>query len=201
MTSKSVVKPASTPATCLTVRSMIASSLNAGSTAEILNAEGILQIVPFDMPGPVLNLSALQERLDAARRDGARVVLTNGVFDLLHVGHLRYLRQARMLGEVLVVGINADAAVSKPGRPLVPDAERAELVAALEPVDYVVIFEQLTADQLIQAVRPSIYVKGGDYSEASLPEATTAREVGAEMVFLPLIPDHSSSRMIAKLNL
>jgi len=148
------------------------------------------------MPGPVLNLAALNERLDASRRDGARIVLTNGVFDVLHVGHLRYLRQARALGDVLVVGINADAAVRKPGRPLVSDVERAELVAALEPVDYVVIFDQLTADQLMLAVRPTIYAKGGDYSEASLPEATTAREVGAEMVFLPLTPDRSSSRMI-----
>ena len=148
------------------------------------------------MPGPVLDLATLEARLAYARERGARIVLTNGVFDVLHVGHLRYLRQARALGDVLVVGINADAAVRKPGRPLVSDVERAELVAALEPVDYVVIFDQLTADQLMLAVRPTIYAKGGDYSEASLPEATTAREVGAEMVFLPLTPDRSSSRMI-----
>jgi D-beta-D-heptose 7-phosphate kinase/D-beta-D-heptose 1-phosphate adenosyltransferase len=151
------------------------------------------------MPGPVLNLSALQERLDAARSDGARIVLTNGVFDLLHVGHLRYLRQARALGDILVVGINADVAVHKPGRPLVRDIERAELVAALEPVDYVVIFDERTADQLIRALRPSIYAKGGDYAEASLPEASTARELGAELVFLPLTADRSSSRMIGML--
>lgn len=151
------------------------------------------------MPGPVLNLSALRERLDASRRDGARIVLTNGVFDLLHVGHVRYLRQARALGDILVVGINADSAVRKPGRPLVAEAERAELVAALEPVDFVVIFDQMTADQLIRAVQPSIYAKGGDYSEASLPEATTAREVGADIVFLPLTPDRSSSRLIGML--
>jgi len=151
------------------------------------------------MPGPVLNLSALKERLDASRRDGARIVLTNGVFDLLHVGHLRYLRQARELGDVLVVGINADDSVRKPGRPLVSDTERAELVAALEPVDYVVIFDQVTADELIRALRPSIYAKGGDYSEASLPEATTVHEIGADIAFLPLTPDRSSSRMIGML--
>ena len=151
------------------------------------------------MPGPVLNLSSLKERLEAARRDGARVVLTNGVFDVLHVGHLRYLRQARALGDVLVVGINADTAVRKAGRPLVADLERAELVAALEPVDYVVLFDQATADELIRTLRPTIYAKGGDYSEVSLPEATTAREVGAEIVFLPLTPDRSSSRLIRML--
>ena len=112
---------------------------------------------------------------------------------------VRRLSEARALGDVLVVGINADAAVRKPGRPLVPEAERAELVAALEPVDYVVIFDQLTADDLIRAVQPSIYAKGGDYSEASLPEATTAREIGADIVFLPLTPDRSSSRIIGML--
>jgi rfaE bifunctional protein nucleotidyltransferase chain/domain len=124
-----------------------------------------------------------------------RVVLTNGIFDLLHVGHLRYLRAARALGDVLVVGVNADAAVHKPGRPFVPDSERAELVAALEPVDYVVIFNSPTADDLLRTLRPSVYVKGADYSEATLPEACTAREVGAELVFLPLVPDRSTSRL------
>jgi rfaE bifunctional protein nucleotidyltransferase chain/domain len=143
------------------------------------------------MPGPVLELNTLQTRLAAQKR----VVLTNGIFDLLHVGHLRYLRAARALGDVLVVGVNADAAVHKPGRPLVADEERAELVAALEPVDYVVIFNSPTADELLRSLRPSVYVKGADYSEATLPEAPTAREVGAELVFLPLVPDRSTTRL------
>jgi rfaE bifunctional protein nucleotidyltransferase chain/domain len=178
---------------------MIASSLYAGSTAEILNAEGILLIVTLDMPGPVTDLATLRAHL----RPDARVVLTNGVFDLLHVGHLRYLRQARALGDVLVVGVNADSAVHKPGRPLVSDTERAELVAALDPVDYVIIFREATADQLLLEIRPSVYVKGGDYSEATLPERGTAAAIGAELVFLPLTPDRSSSRlseMLQKLN-
>ncbi len=126
-------------------------------------------------------------------------MLTNGIFDLLHVGHLRYLRQARALGDILVVGVNADAAVHKPGRPLVADTERAELVAALEPVDYVVIFNAPTADELLRALRPSVYVKGADYSEATLPEAATARELGAQLVFLPLVPDRSTTRLAAAL--
>lgn len=143
------------------------------------------------MPGPVLELNTLREQLAAHKR----VVLTNGIFDLLHVGHLRYLRAARGLGDVLVVGVNADSTVHKPGRPFVPEAERAELVAALAPVDYVLIFKTPTADDLLRALRPSVYVKGADYSEATLPEAATAREVGADLVFLPLVPDRSTTRL------
>jgi rfaE bifunctional protein nucleotidyltransferase chain/domain len=123
------------------------------------------------------------------------VVLTNGVFDLLHVGHLRYLRQARRAGDVLVVGVNADSAVNKPGRPLVPDAERAELLAALEPVDYVVIFRESTADGLLRAVRPDVYVKGADYSESTLPEASTAHAIGAKVMFVELVQNRSTSAL------
>jgi rfaE bifunctional protein nucleotidyltransferase chain/domain len=152
------------------------------------------------LAGPVLDLTALQAELAPALRRGARVVLTNGIFDLLHVGHLRYLREARALGDLLVVGVNADASVGKPGRPLVPDVERAELVGALDPVNYVVIFSQPTADQLLLAVRPKVYAKGADYSVSTLPEASTAREVGAELVFIPLVADRSSSRLARLLN-
>jgi D-glycero-beta-D-manno-heptose 1-phosphate adenylyltransferase len=133
------------------------------------------------------------------RASGARVVLTNGVFDLLHVGHLRYLHQARSEGDVLVVGVNSDSSVSKPGRPLVPEAERAELVAALDPVDFAVIFGSRTADDLLVAIRPDVYVKGGDYSAQTLPEAATARALGARLVFVPLVPEHSTSRLAARL--
>jgi rfaE bifunctional protein nucleotidyltransferase chain/domain len=130
------------------------------------------------------------------RPDQRRVVLTNGIFDLLHVGHLRYLREARTHGDLLIVGVNADSAVTKPGRPLVPQAERAQLVGALEPVDYVVIFSELTADRLLREVRPDVYVKGADYSEATLPESRTARDVGAELVFVPLVEGRSTSALM-----
>jgi len=150
------------------------------------------------LAGSVIDLIELAPLLEQARRRGERVVLTNGVFDLLHVGHLRYLREARRHGDVLVVGVNADGAVRKPGRPVVPDVERAELVAALEPVDYALIFPELTADRLLRHVRPDVYVKGGDYSEATLPEAATAREIGAEIVFVPLIPHRSTSALIER---
>jgi rfaE bifunctional protein nucleotidyltransferase chain/domain len=150
--------------------------------------------------GQVLVDAELLQALRQRRAAGVRIVLTNGVFDLLHVGHLRSLRAARALGDALVVGVNSDAAAAalKPGRPLVPSAERAELVAALEPVDYVVVFEAPTADQLIRLVRPAIYAKGEDYSQATLPEAATVREVGAELVFLPLVPGHSTTRLLER---
>jgi len=152
------------------------------------------------VPGPVLEPAALRSALAPLRARGRRIALTNGVFDLLHVGHLRYLRQARSHADVLVVGVNADAVVGKPGRPLVPQAERAELVAALEPVDYVVIFSTPTADSLLRELRPDVYVKGADYSEATLPEATIAREVGASVVFVPLVEGHSTTELLRKLS-
>lgn len=153
------------------------------------------------MPGPVLDLATLLAELGARRSQGARLVLTNGVFDLLHVGHLRYLRQARALGDLLVVGVNTDASVRglKPGRPVVPAEERAELVAALEPVDYVVLFGERTADSLLAALRPDVYVKGGDYAAASLPEAAAARAAGARVAILPLVAGHSTSALLRRL--
>jgi glycerol-3-phosphate cytidylyltransferase len=143
-----------------------------------------------------MDLADLRSHLSADQR----VVLTNGVFDLLHVGHLRYLRAARALGDVLVVGVNADASIQKPGRPLVPEAERAELIAALEPVDYVVIFSEKTAENLVRALRPDVYAKGADYSDATLPEAAIAREIGAEVVFIPLVANRSTTRLVTTLN-
>lgn len=150
------------------------------------------------LPGPVLELPALVEALAPMRIGHARVVLTNGVFDLLHVGHLRYLQAARLFGDLLVVGINSDASVRalKPGRPLQPEADRAELVAALKPVDYAVIFAEPTADALLLALRPSVYVKGGDYSHDTLPEAATARRLGADVRFVPLVAGRSTSALL-----
>ena len=151
--------------------------------------------------GQLLTAAELGAALERRRAAGARIVLTNGVFDLLHIGHLRLLRQARGLGEVLVVGVNSDASVRrlKPGRPLVPELERAELVAALEPVDYAVVFDEPTAKQLLERVRPAVYVKGGDYRPATLPEAPTVRALGAELVLLPLVADRSTSRLLRRL--
>jgi rfaE bifunctional protein nucleotidyltransferase chain/domain len=134
------------------------------------------------------------------RAEGRRIVLANGCFDLLHVGHVRYLRAARRLGDVLFVGINADAAVARlkgAGRPLMVAAERAEIVAALCVVDHVVLFEEDTAERLVAAVRPAVHAKGTDYTAASVPEAATVRAVGGDVVIVGDPKDHSTRDLIA----
>ncbi|HUF92674.1 MAG TPA: adenylyltransferase/cytidyltransferase family protein [Candidatus Limnocylindria bacterium] len=139
----------------------------------------------------------LAERL---RAEGKRIVLANGVFDLLHVGHVRYLDAARALGDVLFVGVNGDAAVARlkgAGRPLMPARERAELLAALRAVDHVVIFEEDSADALLAAVRPHVHAKGTDYTSASVPEAATARALGAEVSIVGDPKDHATRDLIA----
>ena len=134
------------------------------------------------------------------REAGVRVVLTNGVFDLLHVGHLRYLQAARALGDCLIVGVNDDDGVRRlkgPTRPIVPAAERAELVAGLGCVDYVTIFGEDTAAELVRALQPDVYVKGGDYAAPGsttgkpLPEAEVVTAAGGEVVIIPLVPGAS----------
>lgn len=133
---------------------------------------------------------------------GAVLVLTNGHFDLLHVGHLDYLEKARALGDALIVGVNADTGTTQhkgSGRPLVPDHERARLLAALAPVDGVVIFTGATADGLVAALHPDIYVKGGDYAHKPLPERATVEALGGQVVLIDTLPDHSTSALIARI--
>jgi rfaE bifunctional protein nucleotidyltransferase chain/domain len=144
------------------------------------------------------DLSALGERL---RAEGKRIVFTNGCFDLLHVGHLRYLQQARALGEVLVVGLNTDAGVRRlkgPSRPIVPEEERAELLAGLECVDYVTLFDEPTPVETIAALRPHLHAKGGDYRVEDLPEAETVRAGGGEVVIMALVPGRSTTDIVAR---
>lgn len=130
---------------------------------------------------------ALVPALAAAREAGRRIVFTNGGFDLLHVGHVRALAAAAALGDVLVVGINDDAGVARakgPGRPVVPAAERAEIVAALDGVDHVLVFADATVDRLLERLRPHVHAKGRDYDEQSLPERETNERLGIEMAFV-----------------
>jgi rfaE bifunctional protein nucleotidyltransferase chain/domain len=141
--------------------------------------------------------AALAERLRAA---GRRIVLANGCFDLLHVGHIRYLEEARALGDVLFVGINGDAAVARlkgPGRPLMPAAERVELLGALRAVDHVVVFDDDTADGLIRALKPDVHAKGTDYTADSVPERTTSRAVGASTAITGDPKQHATRDLIA----
>jgi rfaE bifunctional protein nucleotidyltransferase chain/domain len=150
----------------------------------------------------LLSLPDLLAALRARRAKGERVVLTNGCFDLLHVGHVRYLQAARTLGDILVVGVNADASVrsiKEPGRPFVPELDRAELVAALEAVDYVVLFSEPTAGKLVMEIRPDMYVKGGDYREEELPETPVVRTIGGRVQILEFVPGHSTSELIRRI--
>jgi rfaE bifunctional protein nucleotidyltransferase chain/domain len=141
--------------------------------------------------------AALAQRLRAA---GRRIVLANGCFDLLHVGHVRYLEEARTLGDVLFVGINSDAAVARlkgPGRPLMPAAERREILEALRAVDHVVVFDDDTADALIRALKPDVHAKGTDYTADAVPERATARAVGATTAITGDPKQHATRDLIA----
>ncbi len=147
-----------------------------------------------------LSLDQAAELAGRFRADGKRVVLANGCFDLLHVGHVRYLADARALGDVLFVGLNSDAAVARlkgPGRPLIPAAERAEMLGALRTVDHVVVFDEDTADALVTRLRPHVHVKGTDYTAQSVPERDTARAVGTEVAIAGDAKHHSTRDLIA----
>ena len=146
-------------------------------------------------------LLAERERLHAG---GKRVGFTNGCFDLLHVGHTRYLHDARQLVDALIVGVNADASVRTlkgPGRPVVPEDERAELLAALTSVDYVVLFAERTAERIVGALRPDVYFKGGDYSldPSVLPEAPVVHGYGGEVRLMPVHPGRSTTELLTRL--
>ncbi len=138
------------------------------------------------------------------REKRRKLVFTNGCFDLLHAGHVRYLQAARALGDALLVAINGDESVRAlkgEGRPLNPAADRAEVIAALECVDHVVIFPEVRATPLLEIVRPEIYVKGGDYTKATLDgeERGALEKIGAEIQILPFETGHSTSGMLDKI--
>jgi rfaE bifunctional protein nucleotidyltransferase chain/domain len=156
------------------------------------------------MSEKIVNPDRLAAIADSLRAQGRKLVLTNGCFDLLHVGHVRYLQAARAFGDVLAVAINGDDSVrvlKGAGRPLNTESDRAEIIAALECVDHVVLFPEVRVTRLIEKVRPAIYVKGGDYTPASLhPEELAALEkIGAEIRILPFEPGHSTSGLIERM--
>lgn len=145
------------------------------------------------------------------RRDGRTVVFTNGVFDLLHLGHAQYLAAARNLGDLLVIGLNSDAstrAIKGPLRPLVPQAERAALLLNVRTVDYVTIFDDPTAERLVAAIAPDVYVKGGDYALTAeqagaggkeLPEARIVQHYGGRVELIRYLAGHSTSELIKRI--
>jgi len=146
----------------------------------------------------VVTLEAAVERAAALRSSGRRIALANGVFDLLHVGHVRYLEAARAMADVLVVAVNSDSstrAYKGPGRPLVPQAERAEVVAALACTDLVVIFDEPDVRQVIRALRPELQVKGTDYTVQSVPERAEVEAYGGRVAIAGDPKDHSATAL------
>ncbi len=147
----------------------------------------------------ILSRDGLRQRVEGWRRAGERITLANGNFDLLHVGHVRYLRGAKAIGGKLVVAINSDGSVRAlkgEGRPIMPENERAEIVAALADVDAVVIFGELDVRAIIREIRPDVQAKGTDYTENSVPERDTIAEYGGRVAIVGDPKDHSTSKII-----
>ena len=154
--------------------------------------------------GRILTMEELSGVRDEMERAGKRLVFTNGCFDLLHAGHVRYLQQARELGHALAVGLNSDRSVRElkgEGRPVNAEEDRAEVLAALGCVDYVVIFDGKRATDTLRAVRPHVYAKGGDYTPASLDpdERAALAAVDAEVRILPLVPGRSTTAALERM--
>jgi D-glycero-beta-D-manno-heptose 1-phosphate adenylyltransferase len=150
----------------------------------------------------ILDEPALAARLAVDRRAGLTHAFANGCFDLLHVGHVRYLEAAKAEADRLIVAVNADASVGAlkgPGRPLMPEAERAELIAGLAAVDYVVIFADRTVDRLLQALRPAVHCKGTDYTPDTVPERDIVRAYGGRTAIVGDPKDHSTRDLLERI--
>jgi len=150
----------------------------------------------------ILTRDEVKQKVAQCRGQKKTVVATNGCFDILHIGHLYLLNKAKAFGEVLIVGINSDRSVSKlkgNDRPIVNEKERAEIIANLRMVDYVTIFDEDTAIELLKAIEPDIYVKGGDYTLDNLPEAPAVASFGGMVKFVEFLPRKSSSGLIDKI--
>jgi D-beta-D-heptose 7-phosphate kinase/D-beta-D-heptose 1-phosphate adenosyltransferase len=162
----------------------------------------LLRRVSLADASPSQSLKALAAIIDAERYAGKTIVFTNGVFDILHAGHVQILRRAKALGDVLVVGINSDASTRRlkgPARPVNSERDRLALVSALESVDHAIIFEEDNPAELIRTLRPHVHVKGGDYTASDLPEASAARDVGARIEILSLVDGRSTTNVIKKI--
>ncbi|MFQ5735494.1 MAG: D-glycero-beta-D-manno-heptose 1-phosphate adenylyltransferase [Thermodesulfobacteriota bacterium] len=150
----------------------------------------------------VLSLKRLLGELEKLRREGRKVVFTNGCFDIIHAGHVRYLKKARSLGDVLVVGLNSDASVrgiKGETRPIVPQRERAEVLSALEAVDYVVVFNDATPERLIEAIRPDVLAKGADWAARDIVGARAVKEAGGRVARVTLAKGKSTTNIIKKI--
>ncbi len=150
----------------------------------------------------ILDWKNLKEEVDRLRRQGKKIAFTNGCFDILHVGHTRYLRQAREKGDLLILGLNSDASVRKikgEKRPLIPQEERADLLACLEFVDYVTIFEETTPLDLILYLKPDVLIKGGDWAEEQVVGRKEVMSWGGTVAIIPEIPGASTTNIVEKI--
>lgn len=156
----------------------------------------------MNVTAKIFSRDDLRQRVEAWRRDGERIVLANGCFDLLHVGHVRYLRGAKALGGKLIVAMNSDTSVRQikgEGRPFMPEQERAEIVAALADVDAVVIFDEPDVRALIREIRPDVQAKGTDYTRENVPEREEVLAYGGRVDIVGDPKDHSTTEMLAQL--
>ena len=144
----------------------------------------------------------IEKLCEILHRAGEKIVFTNGCFDILHAGHVRYLEKARSFGDCLVLGLNTDASVrgnKGPSRPINSELDRAKVVGALKSVDYVVLFGEKTAETIIAKVRPDVYVKGGDYTLETLPEAKIVQSYGGRVEFVQMVAGRSTTNVIKKI--
>jgi rfaE bifunctional protein nucleotidyltransferase chain/domain len=147
--------------------------------------------------GKILNWDKLKKTVDRLKAKGKKIVFTNGCFDIIHIGHVRYLKEARALGDVLVIGLNSDKSVSsiKPNRPVNPQTHRAEVLSSLEMVDYVMLFDEETPYELIKLIQPDVLVKGGDWKK----EEIVGSDIAKETYSLPYIEGVSTTEMIERI--
>ncbi|HXD32622.1 MAG TPA: adenylyltransferase/cytidyltransferase family protein [Pyrinomonadaceae bacterium] len=156
----------------------------------------------FNATERIISRSELIERVRQQRITGSKVVLANGCFDILHAGHVRYLAGAKALGGLLIVGVNSDEQVRSlkgPGRPIMPETERAEIVASVEAVDFVTIFSEPTVEELLLALKPDVHAKGTDYTEDSVPEREVVRSYGGQVAIVGDPKNHSTTELLSKL--
>lgn len=150
----------------------------------------------------IINETALREEIQKWRAANKKIVFTNGCFDLIHVGHLRTFIEAKKMGDLLIVGINSDRSVKAlkgETRPIISEQDRAELISALKPIDYVIIFDENNVSHLLEMIKPDIYVKGGDYTLENLPEKETIVRYNIEVKFIPLVPGISTTELVNRI--
>ena len=150
----------------------------------------------------VLERKEAQELIDKLKKEGKKIVFTNGCFDILHVGHMRYLEEAKSFGDYLFVGVNSDESVRRlkgPTRPINNEQDRAELLAGLKSVDYTVVFTEDTPVELIEELKPSIHIKGGDYKKEDLPETKVVESYGGEVYIVSLVEEKSTTNVVKKI--